>query len=193
MDCSAGFVPTVEEALYKDLSEKASIEFIDLEEPKREPEEKEKEKENAEKGTKGMKKKGKEGATLATQASQANVSTHSSAKAAVEVFAATTATGSPYVAPPLPAPAPSQSEGNLPNVALHKRKIVALDGSVTSLESYSESTLIENVDMTKLIEIHTATKIHHPTYTHIQEFLAKVCPYTLLSLVYLVCIQFTCG
>ena len=180
----------MEEALFKDLTEKASVELIDLEEPE-EPElelekEKEKEKEKPKKGTKGKKKKGMEGVALATQTSQANVSTCSIAKATTEASAVATSIGvsSPSLAPSLLEPAFSQSKGNLPNLALRKRKTIALDGSVTSLESYSVSTLIENVDRAELIEIYMATNVHHPTYAHIQEFLAKVCPYTLLSLVY---------
>ena len=195
MDCSIGFFSTTEEALFKDLTEKAPVEFINLEEPEElepQPEqqqkakEKEKEKEKGKKGTKDRKKKDKEGEAFAIQASQANVSTRSASKAVAEASTAGAITGgdSPFVAPSILTPAPSQSGGNLPNVALRKRKILAPDGNVTSSESYSISTFIKNVDMTELIEIHMATKLHHPTYRHIQEFLAKVCPYILISLIY---------
>ena len=83
LDCSSGFVPTLEEALHQTLIQTALIEMIDLEEPK-EPYEQpslQKESDNAEKGTKGKNaakdKKDKQGSASATKASQANISTHS--------------------------------------------------------------------------------------------------------------------
>ena len=188
LGCSSGLIPTSEEALYQNLIQTAPVEMVDLKEPKELQEQPslQKESDNAEKGTKDKKaakdKKNKQGSASATQASQANVSTHSATKAIVDATtaSATTGVGSPSVAPSLSVPTPSQRKWNAPSAQLCKRKTIASDPSVTSSESHSISTFIENMDMAKLIERYSATKLHHPSYTRIQEFLAKVCPFTLL-------------
>ena len=73
----------------------------------------------------------------------------------------------------------SHSKGTVPNVLLCKKKIVASNGSVSSSKMYFMSTVIENVDMIELTESYSATKVHIPSYTQIQEFLTKICLYNL--------------
>ena len=141
------------------------------------------------KSTKDKSKKDKQRINPATQASQANVVTRSASNSATQTSALPTATGvgSPSIAPTMLVPDFSQMEGTVPIALLWKKKIVLPDGSVTSSESFSVSTLIENVDMAELIETYTATKVHDPRYTRIQEFLTKVCHFTCHSLVHYFC------
>jgi hypothetical protein len=56
-----------------------------------------------------------------------------------------------------------------------KRKAVAPDTSATSSDMSSSLFLIENVDMGELIEDLMKTKVPHPAYRRIQDFLTKVC------------------
>ena len=112
LDCSAGFVPTSEQALYTRVVEMAPIELIELEKDKDEPKEPEEvvaEKETQEKAKKG-KKGDKTGSTPKPQASHARVSTCSASKAAAEGSTApsTTGVGSPFVAPSMVVTIPSQ-------------------------------------------------------------------------------------
>ena len=172
LDCSRGFVPESEEALYRDLVSSAP-EVLELEE---EPEEQEipppptivKEFGSA---------KGK-GRKLAPHSSS-QVSTRSYTKASVQrtVPPATTVVGSPTATPSAPAPdavaAPAHSGATNPSVP-RKRKAIAPDTSATSSEKSSSLSLIENVDMADLIEDLMKLKIQPPAYRRIQEFIIKV-------------------
>ena len=177
LDCSRGFVPEAEEALYTSLVS-AAPEVIQLEE---EPEEDE----NLapppilkEVGSAKGKGKGKKVAS-------SQVSTRSYTKASVQRTAApaTTVVGSPSAAPSAVAPdlvpTPSHSGVTLPSVP-RKRKAVAPDTSATSSEKSSSLSLIENADMCELIEELLRTKVPPPAYRRIQEFLTKVSAYSLV-------------
>ena len=174
IDCTGGFVPASKEALHRDLTMAAPLELIDLEETKLPDPQPELQKEKASKGTRGKGKRDKQG-NQATQASEANI-TRSALNSAGPTSAVPTAS-----APTMPQPDPSQSEGTIPSALLRRRKTVLPDGSVTSSQSFSVSSLIENVDMAELIETYTATKVHDPRYTRIQDFLTKVSGFTFLT------------
>lgn len=73
-----------------------------------------------------------------------------------------------------PVAATSHSSATIPLVP-RKRKAVALDTSVISLERPFTSFLIENVDIGELIEDLMKTKVSPLAYCCIQEFLPKVC------------------
>ena len=66
----------------------------------------------------------------------------------------------------------SQSEATVPS--LRKRKVVALDASVTSSGAILISVLIKNVDMEDLIKVYQLAQKHDPIYICIQEFLTQV-------------------
>ena len=169
LDCSRGFVPESEEALYSSLVSSAP-EVIELEE---EPEE-----DNhpappiivKEVGSAKGKGKGK-------RVASSQVSTRSYTKASVQ-RPATTVVESPSATPsavaPEHVPAPSYSGVALPSVP-RKRKAVAPETSATSSEKSSSLSLIVNVDMCELIEDFLRTKFTPPAYRRVQEFLTKVC------------------
>lgn len=189
IDCAGGFVPVSEEALHRDLMATSPLELIDLEISEQPNEQQEPQRERAVKTAKGKGKKDKQGIIPPTQASQANVVTRSASNFTAQTSALPSATGvgSPSIAPTMLLPDFSQSEGTVPGVLLRKKKTILPDASVTSSESFTVSTLIENVDMAELIETFTATKVHDPRYTRIQEFLTKVCPFSRHSLVHYFC------
>ena len=173
LDCSRGFVPESEESLYSRLVSSAP-EVIELEEEPQEHEIPPPPTIVKEVGS----SKGK-GRKLGPHASS-QVSTRTYTKASVQrtVAPSTTVVGSPSATPSAPAPdplpAPSHSDATIPSVP-RKRKAVAPDTSATSSEMSSSLSLIENVDMTELIEDLMKTKIQPPAYRRIQEFITKVC------------------
>jgi hypothetical protein len=171
LDCSRGFVPEAEEALYINLVSSAP-EAIELEE---EPEEEEKPAPPPivkEVGSSKGKGKGK-------RVASSQVSTRSYTKASVQRSPVPVATvvGSPSATPSAVAPdvvhAPSHSGVTLPSVP-RKRKALAPDTSATSSEKSSSLALIENVDMGELIEELMRTKVPPPAYRRIQDFLTRV-------------------
>ncbi len=171
LDCSRGFVPEAEEALYSGLVSSAP-EVIQLEE---EPEEDEKPAPPPivkEVGSAKGKGKGKRVAT-------SQKSTRSYTKVSVQPtpVPAATVVGSPSATPsaiaPDVAPAPSHSGVTIPSVP-RKRKALAPDTSATSSEKSSSLALIENVDMGELIEELMRTKVPPPAYRRVQDFLTRV-------------------
>jgi hypothetical protein len=171
LDCSRGFVPEAEEALYSSLVSTAP-EVIELEE---EPEEDE----NPAPPTIVKEVRSAKGKGKGKRVASSQVSTRSYTKASVQRTAApaTTVVGSPPTTPsahpPEPVPAPSHSGVNIVSVP-RKRKAIAPDTSATSSEKSSSLSLIENVDMGDLIEDLMRTKVPPPAYRRIQEFLTKV-------------------
>jgi len=173
LDCSRGFVPEAEEALYSSLVASAP-EVIELEE---EPEE------DASPAPPTTVKevvsaKGK-GKGKGKRVASSQVSTRSYTKASVPhtPVPEKTVVGSPSATPsaiaPDLVPTPSHSGVTLPSVP-RKRKALAPDTSATSSEKSSSLSLIENVDMGELIEELMRTKVPPPAYRRIQEFLTKV-------------------
>ena len=133
---------------------------------------------SVEKDVAPVKGKGRGKKVLAHASSK--VSSRSNAKPSVQrnVVPTTTVVGSPTKTPSAdvanPVVAPSYSGVTIPSVP-RKRKVVAPDTSATSSEMSSTLSLIENVDMAKLIEELMKTKVPPPTYRRIQDFLIKFC------------------
>ena len=115
------------------------------------------------KGTKDKNKKGTKGTILATQASQANAFICFVTKVVVQASVAqtTTGVGNSSFALSMPTLAPFQRKDIVLNVTLCKRKTIIHDDSVTSFETHSISTLIQNVDMVELIKTYIAKKVHN--------------------------------
>ena len=59
-------------------------------------------------------------------------------------------------------------------LSLRKKKVVALDASVTSSGAIPISVLIKNVDMEDLIKVYQLAQKYNPIYICIQEFLTRV-------------------
>ena len=160
--------------LYNNLVSSALV-VIELEE---DPEEDNPALPSNEKDVALVKGKGKGKKVLALTSSQ--VSNPSFTKASVQriVDPATTVVGSPTATPFAPGlalvVAPSHSGATIPS--LHrKRKAIAPDTSVSSLDRSSSVCLLENVDMEKLIEDFMKTKVLPPASRCGQEILTKVC------------------
>jgi hypothetical protein len=161
LDCSRGFVPEVEEALYSSL-ESSAPEVIELEEEAEEDENPGPPPIVKKVGSAKGKGKGK-------RVASSQVSTRSYTKASVQRTPVPVATvvGSSLATPSAIAPdfvpAPSHSGKTLPSVR-RKRKALAPDTSATSFEKLSSLALIENVDMGELIEELMRTKVPPPAY-----------------------------
>ena len=82
--------------------------------------------------------------------------------------------GTPSAFPPQTIPTSSHSGSFLFSLP-RKRKAALLDTTATSLELPTTLALIENVDMVQLMLDSEIARGPLPTYTHIQEFIAKVC------------------
>jgi hypothetical protein len=94
------------------------------------------------------------------------------------VAPATTIVGSPTAilyAPTLNHVVASSHSGTTILTMPRKKKVVISDTAATSLDMPSIFSLIENVDMGKLIEDLMKTKISSPAYRRLQKFLTKVC------------------
>ena len=177
LDCSRGFVPEAEEALYNSLVS-AAPEVIELDE---EPEE---DKNLAPppilKEVGSAKGKGKYKKVASSQVSTRSYTiayVQRTAAPATNVVESPSATPS-AIAPDL-VPTPSHSGVTFPYVPC-KRKVVAPDTSATSFEKSSSLSLIENVDMGELIKDLMRTEVPPPAYRRIQEFLTKVSAYSLV-------------
>ena len=174
LDYSCGFVPDVEESLYKSFVSSV-IEVIELEE---ELEENNPAPSYNEKEVASIKSKGKGRKVVPHASSQ--VSIHSFTNASVQryIAQATNVVGSPTANPSAPAPDPIAilfySGATILSVS-RKRKVVAPDTTATFTERSSSISLIENVDMGMLIEDLIKTKVPLLTYRRIQEFPTKVC------------------
>jgi hypothetical protein len=79
-----------------------------------------------------------------------------------------------FAPPPDLVAARSHSGAIIPSVP-RKMKVVVTDTSAILLERSSSLSLIENVDMEKLIEDLMKMKVPPPAYRRIQDFLTKVC------------------
>ena len=148
LDCRPSFTPHGEEAHFSSLSSIALVEAVADEEEGAQPAQVVKPKR-----VRGKKVKD---ATATEHAAQSTtlVVTHSTTKAAVEASAThvSIVVGSPSVVPSMVLAIASQSEAIVPS--LQKRKVVALDASVTSFGATPISILIENVDMENLIKVY---------------------------------------
>ena len=179
LDCVGGFVPSMENDLHCSLAKSAPVGVVEDEvEPSPVMEV---EKEKIEKAKKRKKGKGK--ATVAEAPSIANVATCSTTKAPSESSAAPNVmgVGSLSMEPLSLVKPPSQSEAPVSQLPpeVRKRKVVALEASVTSSGLISVSSLIENADMESLILAYMQTSAHNAIYTRIQDFLGHVsfpCP-----------------
>ena len=164
-------MPSIENDLHRFLAKSAPVSVVEDEvEPSPIVEV---EKAKTKKAKKG--KKGKSKAAAAEDPSTTNVATCSATKAAAEASAApdVMGVGSPSMEPLLLVEPSSQSEALVSQLPpkIQKRKVVALDASVTSSGLISMSFLIENVDMESLILAYMQTNAHDAIYTCIQDFL----------------------
>ena len=172
LDCSRGFDHDTEEPLYNNLTCFAP-KVIELEEEQEEDE-------NPTPPTNDKEVALVKGNGKGKRVASNQMSTCSLTKASIQCTAAlvTTVVGSPTAIPFVPSrdhvPAPSHSGVTIPSVP-RKRKAVTPDTSTTSSEKSSSLFLIKNVDMGDLIADLMPSKVPHPAYCPIQEFLTTVC------------------
>ena len=182
LDCSFGFVPAEEKPLFSSLVSSAPEEIIvpfevpDLVELPPPP-------------PKAPKGKGRAKNAAIQETSQ--LPTRSAAKTPLpkpnlQQSPSSTPSIAPSVAPSITPSAsrpqtiatPSHSGTSLLSLP-RKRKAALLDTTATSSEAHNTETLIENVDMVQLMLDSDVAGGPLPAYTRIQDFIAKVCIFSL--------------
>ena len=166
-------MPSAKDDLHHSLAESAPISVVEDKVESSLPMEVEKEKTE----------KGKGKAIAAEAPSTANVATRFATKVAAQASAPpdVMGVGNPSIGPLALVDSPSQSEAPVSQLSLEvrKRKVVAIDASVTSSGLIFVSFFIENADMEALILAYMQTNAHDAIYTRIQDFLSHVsfsCP-----------------
>jgi hypothetical protein len=178
LDCSFGFVPPEEKPLFSSIVSSAPEEInVPFEEPDLV--------EVPPPPPKAPKGKGR--AKNAPIQATSNLPTRSAAKTPLpKPSLLQSPSGTPSIAP---SPAPSASRPQTIDTPSHsgttflslprKRKAALLDTTATSYESPNTLSLIENVDMVQLMLDSEVAGGPLPAYTRIQEFIAKVCIFSL--------------
>ena len=158
LDCRPGFTPPGEKAHFSSLSSIALVEAVADEEEATQLVQEVKPK-------RVRRKKAKDATAIEPAAqSTAPVVTYSATKAAAKAFAApiSVAVGSPSAVPSIVLVVASQGKAIVPS--LQKRKVVALDASITSSGAIPIFVLIKNVDMEDLIKVYQLAQKHDPIY-----------------------------